>query len=266
MRLLREERAVEHRHLEHRDLQTRKQRLDAVGKIARLEDEIEQHRHHLDRHRFELVGALAERRFLQVAQDVVQAFRDAGERDLRAFDIEIRLPCLEPRQSLAQSRRREDRRTRHVTRRRRRQRRHRARQRRRRMAGQREAAVRRHPPEHGHHVHLRRRAAAMLRGACPRQRACAAPARRVARGVRDAPRRHDAQVRQVAIDIAVDRSDIAERRLVQFLQDLELDAVLGLEVAQRIAERADDRRGRERIASRSRGRSCRSGGRCRGSA
>ena len=79
VRLLREERAVEHRRLEHRDLQAREQRLDAVGKVLRLEDEVEQHRDHLDGHRFELVRLLAERRVLQVAQDVVHALRDAGE-------------------------------------------------------------------------------------------------------------------------------------------------------------------------------------------
>ena len=79
MALLREERAVEHRGLEHRNLQPREQRLDAVGQVAGLEDEVEQHRDELDRHRLELVHPLAERRLLQVAQDVVLALRDAGE-------------------------------------------------------------------------------------------------------------------------------------------------------------------------------------------
>ena len=53
------------------NLQAREQRLDAVGQILGLEDEVEQHRDHLDRHRLELVRLLAERRLLQVAQDVV---------------------------------------------------------------------------------------------------------------------------------------------------------------------------------------------------
>ena len=61
MRLLREERAVEHRGLQHRNLQARKQRLDAVGQVPGLEDEVEQHRDHLDGHRFELVRLRAER-------------------------------------------------------------------------------------------------------------------------------------------------------------------------------------------------------------
>ena len=56
MRLLREERAVEHRRLQHRDLQPSDQRLDAVGQILGLEDEIEQHRDQLDGHRLELIG------------------------------------------------------------------------------------------------------------------------------------------------------------------------------------------------------------------
>ena len=56
------------------------QRLDAVGQILGLEDEVEQHRDHLDGHRLELVRLRAERRFLQVAQDVVHVLRDAGER------------------------------------------------------------------------------------------------------------------------------------------------------------------------------------------
>ena len=104
VRLLGEERAVEHRGLEHRDLQPREQRLDAVGQVLGVEDEVEQHRDHLDGHRFELVRLRAERRFLQVAQDVVQALRDAGERDLRAADVEIGLPRLQAGQAFVQVR------------------------------------------------------------------------------------------------------------------------------------------------------------------
>ena len=71
MRLLREERAVEHRRLQDRDLQPADQRLDAVGQVLGLEDEIEQHGDQLDGHRLELVGLGTDRRFLNVAQDVV---------------------------------------------------------------------------------------------------------------------------------------------------------------------------------------------------
>ena len=123
MVLLGEERAVEHRRLQHRDLQAREQRLDAVRQILGLEDEVEQHRDQLDRHRFELVRLLAERRLLQVAQDVVLALRDAGELDDRAAaEIEVRLAGLQAREALAQHRRRHDRRARDVARRRRRHR------------------------------------------------------------------------------------------------------------------------------------------------
>ncbi len=102
MRLLGEERAVEHRRLEHRDLQAGEQRLDAVGQVLGLEDEVEQHRDHLDGHRLELVRPMAERRFLQVAQDVVQALRDAGEADLRPADVEFGLARLQARQAFVQ--------------------------------------------------------------------------------------------------------------------------------------------------------------------
>ncbi len=123
MRLLREERAVEHRRLQHRNLQARERCLDAVGEVAGLEDEVEQHRHQLDRHRFELVDALAERRLLQVAQHVVLAFRDARELDEHpAAQVESALARLQPREAFAQLRRRDDRRARLVARRRRRKR------------------------------------------------------------------------------------------------------------------------------------------------
>ncbi len=123
MRLLREERPVEHRRLEHGNLQPREQRLDAVGEVASLEDEVEQHRDQLDRHRLELVRLLAERRLLKVAQHVVRALRDSRELDERAAaEVEAGLARLQPRETLAQRRRRDDRRARHVARRRRRQR------------------------------------------------------------------------------------------------------------------------------------------------
>ena len=102
MGLFRKERAVEHRGLEHRNLQAGKLRLHAVGQVTRFENEIEQHRDHLDRHRLELVCLAAERRLLQVAQDVVHPLRDARERDLGAADIEVRLACLQPRQPFMQ--------------------------------------------------------------------------------------------------------------------------------------------------------------------
>jgi hypothetical protein len=54
----------------------------------------------------------------------------------------------------------------------------------------------------------------------------------------------------VLVEVAVDRRDVAERRLVQLLQDLELDAALGLDLAQRVGERVDDRLGRQRIVER----------------
>jgi hypothetical protein len=121
MVLLREERAVQHRGLEHRDLQPRQQCLDAVRQVLGLEDEVEQHRDQLDRHPFELIRSLAERRLLEIAQDVVLALRDAGELDERAAtQIEIRLAGLQAGQALAQCRRRHDRRPRDVSGRRRR--------------------------------------------------------------------------------------------------------------------------------------------------
>ena len=123
MVLLGEERAVQHRRLQHRDLQPREQRLDAVGQVLGLEDEIEQHRDQLDRHRLELVRLLAERRFLQVAQHVVRALRNARELDERAAaQVETALARLQSREALAQRRRRHDRRARDVARRRRRER------------------------------------------------------------------------------------------------------------------------------------------------
>ena len=60
-------------------------------------------------------------------------------------------------------------------------------------------------------------------------------------------RRHDAKVRQVPIDVGVDGGDLAERRLVQLLQDLEARSIFRLQRAERLGERADDRRRPERV-------------------
>ncbi len=51
----------------------------------------------------------------------------------------------------------------------------------------------------------------------------------------------------MAVDVRVDRGNLAERRLVQLLQDLELDARLGSQRAERFGERRDDRRRSERV-------------------
>ena len=68
----------------------------------------------------------------------------------------------------------------------------------------------------------------------------------------------------MAVDVGIDRRDLAERRLVQLLQDLELDASFGLQRAERLGERGDDRRRPERIRGRFEIEACRAGGRCRG--
>ena len=101
MRLLREERAVEHRRLQHRDLQSADQRLDAVGQVLGLEDEIEQHRDQLDGHRLELVGLGADRRFLHVAQDVVHVLLQARELHRRAGEFEAGLAVLQAPERIA---------------------------------------------------------------------------------------------------------------------------------------------------------------------
>ncbi len=102
MRLLGEERPIEHRRLQHRDLQTADQRLDAVGQVLGLEDEIEQHGHQLDRHRLELVGLVADRRVANVAQNVVHVLLQPGELHLRTGKIEARFAVLQPPQRIAQ--------------------------------------------------------------------------------------------------------------------------------------------------------------------
>jgi len=109
MRLLGEETRCPALPLEHRDLQACQQRLDAVGQVLRLEDEVEQHRDELDRHRLELRRLLAERGLLQVAEDVCMppGRRETGSGRRRRGRIRIRL--LQARQALAQCRRRDDR-------------------------------------------------------------------------------------------------------------------------------------------------------------
>ncbi len=201
MGLLGEERPVQHRDLQHGDLQPREQRLDAVGEIARLEDEVEQHRDHLDGHRLELVDALPERRILQVAQDVVHALGDAGEGDLGALDVESGLSGLQPRQALVKAGRGHDRRARHVARRRRRQgceglgaggwcR----------MPGQREAAARGELAEHRHDVRLD--------GGRLRVRLLRSTGRLRGRGARTGPAHrtcgNDAQVGEMPVDVGID--------------------------------------------------------------
>ena len=95
VRFLGEECSVEHRRLEHRNLQPSDQHFYAVGQVLGLEDEIEKHRHQLDGHRFELVGLGADRRFLQVAKDVVHPLRNAGELDGDAADVEAGFALLQ---------------------------------------------------------------------------------------------------------------------------------------------------------------------------
>ena len=229
MRLLREERAVEHRDLQHRNLQPREQRLDAVRQVARLEDEVEQHRDHLDRHRLELVRALAERRFLQVAQHVVHALRDSGERDLHRLRRRSRSdpaaaasglranpasrrsarPAHSPTVSAAATDRRASA-----------------------AADGRTAESRRARPSGGTSTSRRLRprrcccCASGLPSAArlPRRGRLAAARAGGAHGAR----RHDAQVREMTVDVGVDRRDFAERRLVQLLQDLEFRAAFRL--------------------------------------
>ncbi len=59
--------------------------------------------------------------------------------------------------------------------------------------------------------------------------------------------RDDVELGQVLVQFGVDDGDVAHRRLVQLLQDLELDAPVGLHAVQRLGKRVDDRRRRERI-------------------
>ena len=80
-----------------------------------------------------------------------------------------------------------------------------------------------------------------LRPRHPLGRAAAAT---LARGVRP---RHDVEVLQVLVQIGVDGVDVAERALVELLQDRELEALVGLDRLQRLAERLDDGRRRQRI-------------------
>src|SRR5437773_3214814 len=108
MRLPGEERAVEHRGLEYRNLQPADQRLDAVGQVLGLEYEIEQHRHQLDGHRLELVGSRPEWRLLQIAQDVMHVLLQTREVDRNPAEVETGLAMLQPTEGVAELRRHED--------------------------------------------------------------------------------------------------------------------------------------------------------------
>src|SRR5215472_3156817 len=108
MRFLGKERAVEHRRLEHRYLQAADQRLDAVGKILGFEYEIEQHRHQLDGHRLELVGARTEGRLLQIAQDVVHVLLQPRELNWNTAKVESSFPVLQPPERISELRRDQD--------------------------------------------------------------------------------------------------------------------------------------------------------------
>ncbi len=288
MRLLGEERAVEHRRLQHRNLQAADQRLDAVGQILGLEDEVEQHRDQLDRHRLELVRLRAERRLLQVAQDVVHVLLEAGELERDAAEFEAALAVLQAGERVAQLGRRPGcagRRTGRlpaapaVRRRCRPSSRSaltsacidsawpasmRPRPARRPAPGCRPAAS---PAGIGAAVplltpcrQLTRRCSIAIRSTSPPAAAGPHPiapavgaASRLGRAT---PRwtamarldlRHDVHALEMAIEIRVDRVDVAERCLVQLLQDRELDALVAFDAVQRLGERLDDRRRRQRI-------------------
>ncbi len=84
----------------------------------------------------------------------------------------------------------------------------------------------------------------------PRLLACVvgraiAPSRGVDRAHRA---RHDVQLREALVEVGVDRADVGNPDLVHLLQHLQLDARVGLDLAQRVRERVDDRRRRERVA------------------
>ena len=86
--------------------------------------------------------------------------------------------------------------------------------------------------QHRHQVDL-----AAARGERLRGPAVGGPCRRRRPGARLAPRgsprrphlRHDVQVLQMPVEIGVDRVDVAERALVELLQDRELDAAIALD-------------------------------------
>ena len=92
------------------------------GRSCGLEDEVEQHRDHLDRHRFELVRLLAERRLLQVAQDVVRALAESPRTATTCAPPRSKSvsPACSRVRPFAAGRRGDDRRARDVARRRRR--------------------------------------------------------------------------------------------------------------------------------------------------
>ena len=76
--LVAEETAIEHRHLEHRDLQTTEQGLHRVRHIAVIEDEIEQHADHIDHVLVDLIEALGRRvvrPHVELPPEVIQHLR-----------------------------------------------------------------------------------------------------------------------------------------------------------------------------------------------
>ena len=54
-------------------------------------------------------------------------------------------------------------------------------------------------------------------------------------------------MRQVLVEVGVERREIAERRLVERLENLELELVVGVDPGERGGERFDERHGRKRI-------------------
>ena len=54
-------------------------------------------------------------------------------------------------------------------------------------------------------------------------------------------------MRQVLVEVGVERREIAERRLVQRLENLELELVVGVDAGECTRERFDERHGRKRI-------------------
>ena len=254
MGLLRKEGAIKHRSLQDRDLQSGEQCLDAIGKIAGFEDEVEQHRDHLDGHRLDLVRLGTQRGFLQVPQDVVQTLRNAREGNGRTTNIEIGVAGLQARQPLVQIGGGNDWCTGHVTRRRHRHRRedprchprhvdcrqlavahHRGlpgtnapamRGGRRRLGGRCRTAI--HPLEHRHHIDFRRRCSLLCGLGCSALR-CAICGRATIDHMVFAEPGHDIQFEQMQIEIPVNQRDPTQWRLIQVLHDLELDPAFSLQ-------------------------------------
>lgn len=75
-----EEAAIQHGHLDQRDLQPADQRLDRIGDVRVVEDEVEQHRDDVDRDRVKLPQMPAEIGTAEIAQYI----RRNGKADTRA--------------------------------------------------------------------------------------------------------------------------------------------------------------------------------------